>query len=313
VPIDATVPQSPGWWMSRLSDKLIRRRKRIDVLARYYTGDPPLPEGAENARDAYAAFQRKARTNFAELIVEALRERCVISGFRTAAADDDNGDEDAWKRWRDAGLPIEMADTIESMFALGDGYIIVGKDAESGELIVTGEDPRQVVTEHDPRQQRKVIAALKLFHDDVAGPRLLRICTCRASCTSRSARQAAQRLAIIRWNSQSWEWVRRRMAAPAGYRSGSTTSCRSCAFATSAASASSRRTPTCSTALTTCCCSAWSSRPCRRSGSAPSRVISRTSTSDGNPIDYDELFAADPGALWRLPESVTCGSPGRST
>lgn len=165
--VDATVYESPGWWLNRLSLKLTGRLKRLNQLNEYYVGNPPLPEGSENMRAAYIAFQKKSRTNYAELIVEALRERCIITGFRTAAAGDENGDLEAWRMWKNVGMQVEMADVLESAFAMGDGYVIVGKN-DAGDLVVTGEDPRQVVTEHDPREQRKVIAAVKIYQDTVA-------------------------------------------------------------------------------------------------------------------------------------------------
>jgi hypothetical protein len=46
--------------------------------------------------------------------------------------------------------------------------VIVGWDDDNGVPVVTAEDPRQVVTIHDPRDQRRVLAALKMFRDDEA-------------------------------------------------------------------------------------------------------------------------------------------------
>ena len=52
---------------------------------------------------------------------------------------------------------------------MGDGYMMVGGvDPAIGAPVITGEDPRQVVTIHDPVRQRRVRAGLKLFHDDDA-------------------------------------------------------------------------------------------------------------------------------------------------
>jgi hypothetical protein len=34
---------------------------------------------------------------------------------------------------------------------------------------------------------------------------------------------------------------------------------------------------------------------------------------EGNEIDYDDIFSADPGALWQLPAPPRCGSRARST
>jgi hypothetical protein len=169
VAIDVDTKGSPGELMQRLARKLEQRRPRLQELHDRYRGNPPLPEGAENVREAYQRFQRKSRTNFAELIVEAPRERMTPTGFRTAADDDGNGDAEA-KRIADAnGLAVEWADVAEDMLSMGDGYMMVGGvDSAIGAPVITGEDPRQVVTIHDPVRQRLVRAGLKLFHDDDA-------------------------------------------------------------------------------------------------------------------------------------------------
>jgi hypothetical protein len=154
--------------MQRLAVKLDRRRPRLELLDRYYRGDPPLPEGAETQKSAYQAFQRKARTNYAQLIVEAVRHRMILTGFRTGASDDENGDDAAATIMRINGLAVESAEIHRIMLTLGDAYAIVGLD-ELNQPIITAQDPRQVVTEHDPRRQRIVRAALNEFRDDVAG------------------------------------------------------------------------------------------------------------------------------------------------
>jgi hypothetical protein len=51
--------------------------------------------------------------------------------------------------------------------AMGRAYAIVGRD-DDGNLLVTAEDPRFVTAITDPANPYKVLAALKLFHDDVA-------------------------------------------------------------------------------------------------------------------------------------------------
>lgn len=307
MPIDIAVPQSPGWWMARLSTKLLGRRDRLNRLANYYQGDPPLPEGAENAKTAYAAFQKKARTNFAELIVEALRERCVQSGFRTGAAGDEDGDAVAWALWKNAGLPVEMADVTESMFALGDAYVIVGLDADD-ELVVTGEDPRQVVTEHDPRQQRKVLAALKMFHDDVAGrdfaylylPGVRYV----ASREMKQPNQTGQQ-----FNPVAWDWdtalggvageelphnvipvVRFRNKRGVGE------------FETHT-DLLDRINHMLLQRMVIATMQAFRQRAVK--GDLPDR------DAEGKLIDYDELLSADPGALWRLPEAVELWESGQ--
>jgi hypothetical protein len=164
--IDISTQESPGWWLQKCARKLQLRADRLNKLALYHDGNPPLPVGAENARSAYQAFQKKARTNFAELIVGSVRERCSVRSIRTAVEDDNDGDDIAWSIWKENNLDIEFSDVLENMLALGDGYMIVGLDPDDDtQVVITGEDPRQVVTIHNPARQSEVRAALKLFHD----------------------------------------------------------------------------------------------------------------------------------------------------
>lgn len=166
--IDVRTPGSPGWWLAKLAKKREERLPRLQKLARYHEGDPPLPEGAEKMRSAYQAFQKSARTNFAELIVGSVLERCSVRTIRTSIGADADGDSAAWRIWRQNNLDIEFADVLENMLALGDAYMMIGDDLESDDpqsVAITGEDPRQVVTIHDPVRQSEVRAGLKMFHD----------------------------------------------------------------------------------------------------------------------------------------------------
>lgn len=171
MPIDVTVQGSPGWWLKRLSAQLVDRRSRLDRLARYYAGDCDLPEGAEGCRPAYRAFQEKARTNYPRLIVKAPRDRMVLTGFRTGADDDENGDRAARAILSANGLRVGAGDLHSWFLALGEAYAIVGPPTEdTADLpLITVEDPRQVVTAHDPRNPRRAVAALKMYADDIAG------------------------------------------------------------------------------------------------------------------------------------------------
>jgi hypothetical protein len=169
VPIATDVARSPGWWLKRLFDMLNDRdrRVRLQKLYDYHRGNAPLPAGAENAREAFEAFQRTARSNFAELVVSAMSERMMPTGFRTSADDDSTGDAEVGRLWRRAGMDVVSADVHDWMLALSEAYVIVGNvDAEIGAPLVTCEDPRWMVGEPDPANPRRLLAALKVMHDD---------------------------------------------------------------------------------------------------------------------------------------------------
>ena len=169
--IDTSVAGSPGWWLKRLVGKLADKRSHYDFLEGYYDGRNVIPVHADRAvSDAYRRLMAVGRTNFAELIVEAVRERMQPVGFRTGAAGDDLGDQQAWDIWQGNSLDADCSLVHTPSLSMGMGGVIVGPvDEEIGEPLITPEDPREVIVETDPKRRRKVIAGLKLFADDVEG------------------------------------------------------------------------------------------------------------------------------------------------
>lgn len=205
MPIDVAVPESPGWWMRRLARDLEAAQPRLQLLDDHFRGDPPLPTGAEGSRDAYKAFQKKAHINLARLIVQAVRHRLTPIGFRTAADDDENGDEVAWRLWRTAGMTVRFSELARSMLALSVGYLIVGLD-DQGAPLITAEDARQVTTAHDPVTDRAV-AALKMFHDPIRSRDMAYLyLPGRLRVASRPVRRTREVSSAVRFNPGSWDW-----------------------------------------------------------------------------------------------------------
>lgn len=171
MPIDVGSRNSPGWWMKRQFDQLNDRdrRTRLWKLHNYYRGEPPLPQGADAAQESFAAFVKHARSNFAKLIVAAVTERMSPVGFRTSADDDVTGDAEAAAVWERAGMVVVAADTHNKMGSLSESYVIVGEvDDETGAPTITAEDPRTMVGEPDPANPNRLLASLKVMHDDAA-------------------------------------------------------------------------------------------------------------------------------------------------
>lgn len=173
MPIDVETPGSPGWWLQRCSDKLfgrpglaLPRAARLERLDAYFRGDPPLPSTSLSDQQAYRDFVTRARTNFAELIVEAPRERMTVTGFGAGSLDQSaTGDAAAWATYVANDLDVLQSDVHEDMLALGDAYTIVGPPDESGHPVITAEDPRNTVTIHDPVRQSRRLAGAKFYHD----------------------------------------------------------------------------------------------------------------------------------------------------
>lgn len=165
--IDADIAFTPGWWMKKLAKQLRDRQPELQLLDDWYRGQQPLPKSLPlTATDVYKEYHKLARTTYARRIVSATRERMTPVGFHTAVDNDASGDKLAWEYWQANDLDVQIADVLTSMLAMRYGYMIVNWDPATKLPLITGEDPRHVITVHDPVQQRIVRAALKMFHDD---------------------------------------------------------------------------------------------------------------------------------------------------
>lgn len=161
--IDIRTKDAPGWWLKRLSDKLEINRKRIDPLYARYEGNAPMPASVKTAPEQAQRFFKTSRTNFEEMIVRAVRYRLRVTGVLTAAAADEIGDREAMQLWIDSGADAEQHDVHRNSLICGDGYMLSAE--YEGEAAATSEDPRQVVTIHDPVRQSRIRAGAKFFHD----------------------------------------------------------------------------------------------------------------------------------------------------
>jgi hypothetical protein len=308
---------SPGWWLKRLARKLEDRQPRLTMLHRYFDGDPPLPHGIEStaaitARDrAWRAFQRKARTNFAELSVEKPRQRMNLTGFRTAAAGDETGDAEARAMFEANGGAVLAADVHAGFLSLGDSYVIVGgpKAYLGGAPLITAEDARQVVTIHDPEDQRRARAAAKFFHDDELDRDIAYLylpgdgdglATVRVAYRDRRA--TARRSQAVRFSPAAWSWDPERggdggetlphqRVPVVGFRNR-----RGVAEFEPHTDVLDRINHQILQRMVIATMQAYRQRAVK--GDLPE------TDENGETIDYDALFVSDPGAVWQLPGGV---------
>jgi hypothetical protein len=169
VSIDIAEPRSPGWWMNRLSGQLVAKQHRLKILEDYYTGRPPLPWGSEDSKAKFYRFQQTSRSNFAALIVQAPGDRCGVRSISTAVDHDENGDQEAWRLFTANDLDIHFSDVVRTAAKFGESYMAVAMpDDDTGQAVITAEDPRQMIVAYDPMRPRRVVAAFKIYHDDQA-------------------------------------------------------------------------------------------------------------------------------------------------
>lgn len=167
---DADAVNSPAWWMQQMANLLLDRRrlKRLATLEAYRGGTPPITQLRAKDRRGYWEFQRLARTNFARTIVRTTAERMKIRSIRTAAANDDNGDEVAWRYFTHSNLDISALDVNSDFLTFAESYVRVGV-AEDGQPLALRRSPWECVSVQDPLNPLKTLAAFELLWDPWRG------------------------------------------------------------------------------------------------------------------------------------------------
>lgn len=308
MPIDATQPNSPGWWLDRLLKKLGDRQDHYDLLDVYYRGENGIPAHAhKSVREAYRRLMSMSRTNFAELIVEPVRERMIPVGFRTGAEGDELGDKEAWRIWQANSLDADSSLVHRASLALGISHVIVGPvDPDIGAPVITPEDPREVVVETDPIRRRKVIAALKVYADETAGAQYAYLYL--PGVVIRAARDLPTMGGELSMDLTGFEWDRPADVLPANvvpvvpFPNRDSLGGGSVGEFEPHLPIIDRINYTILNRLEIATLQAFRQRALK--GNMP------MTDEQGNDIDYDHLFESGPDALWMLPEGVDIWESG---
>jgi hypothetical protein len=161
-------PGTPEWWVRRLDERLMIRRKAVRKNHAYVEGEHPLKFATAKFREAFAGLFTELADNFCSLVVEAVEERLNVEGFRVG--DDPEGDTAAWDIWQRNALDAESELLHTESLISGDASAIVWSDPdEPGRPKITVESPYQVIVEHAPGDRRRRAAAWKVYRDDFSG------------------------------------------------------------------------------------------------------------------------------------------------
>lgn len=237
--IDTTEPLSPGWWLKTLARQLMDRndgregagiwsrrgakpsrvRPGLNLLGDHFCGDPPLMGCAQGWAPHFREVTRLGRLNVAALVVEAKANRMPLRDFRTAAANDELGDQEARKLMRANKLKLVAREVHEGMLSLGDSYVMVTPPDDRRLLpLITAEDAREVITAEDPATG-ETLAGLRVYRDEWnaadwahlflrAGDRVDHYVAVKPGASSMTS--TAFRM------SRSWEWRIEAESVPAG-------------------------------------------------------------------------------------------------
>jgi hypothetical protein len=184
--IDTETPGSAGWWLKMLAKRLSDRRQGrsggqvwsrtaatpnrvrpgIDLLDDYRRGEPPLNTVSAAWQPHVREYMRMGRLHVADLVVASTANRMQLRDFRTAAANDELGDQRARDIMRANGMKVKFRELHEDMLGLADAYAIVTPpDGDRWWSLITTESPQQAITAEDPATG-ETLAGLKVFRDD---------------------------------------------------------------------------------------------------------------------------------------------------
>lgn len=159
---DPRVPNSPFWWLARLSQKLMDRAPTYDLREQYVTGNHPLPNGDRRFVKALRELQRKAKTNYIELVQQAVVQKLRVKGFRFGT--EGFADKDAQRIWQYNDMDYQAPVLINDAATFGFSYALVSPPIEpGGEPIIAMRDPRYCEIERDPSRPTKTLAGLEFW------------------------------------------------------------------------------------------------------------------------------------------------------
>lgn len=304
LPIETQTPGSAGWWFKQLVERMQDRYPSYVENRNYFEGSPPAAIGPPESRKVYQDFLKISKTNWADLVVEATRERLRVVGFNTNSEDERFGDDAAWTVWQANQLDAETPLMFEEMLALGDSYMIVGPPRQ-GVPTITVESPLNVITADDTLRRADARAALKVWTDDWTGES-------RAVLYLPGFALYLERKSNVYETSQmatteAWEWTGQvdqipgRMVPVTRFRNRPTTQTGPGRSEFEHVKPDINRINT--MILQRVSVAIFQAFRQRAVKGVP------TDGSDGD-FDWDNALRADPGALWRLPEGVEMWESG---
>lgn len=156
-------PTTPEEWLPILTQRLDANHPRFKLLTRYTNGDAPLPEMGANVRLSWIKFQKMSRTNWGELIRDAVVDRIVPNGIVINGKNDSPEAKAAQRIWRENRMDTVFKDWLRYGTTYGRSFFTVWNN--KGKAVITADSPDTMWAAHDPLQPWKVRAALRWWRD----------------------------------------------------------------------------------------------------------------------------------------------------
>lgn len=157
-------PTTPEEWLRVLTRQADLDWARIARLRSYVDGNAPMPEMSENTREAWEKFQRKSRTNWGKLIVEAVVSRLIPNGITVGGSIDSELAKQAQAIWTRNRMASVFRDWVRFGCTFRESYLTVWTD-DDGKALIAADSPESMRVSVDPLQPWKVRAAVRWWRD----------------------------------------------------------------------------------------------------------------------------------------------------
>jgi Phage portal protein, SPP1 Gp6-like len=168
-------PRTCEDWLKILTRRMDLRRLGVLMLRSYVDGNAPLPEMSRETRQAWMYFQRRARTNWGELIINSVVDRIVPNGLTVDGSNDSPDAKQLQKVWTSNRMSGVFKEWLRYGMIFGQSYLTVwnknGPDVTPlgattrTNTIITADSPETMIVVTDPLQHWKPVAALRTWRN----------------------------------------------------------------------------------------------------------------------------------------------------
>jgi len=170
-------PRDPMDWLRVLTRRMDLRRLGVLMLRSYVDGNAPLPEMSRETRQAWMYFQRRARTNWGELIINSVVDRIVPNGMTVDGSNDSPDAKQVQQIWKANRMSGVFKEWLRYGMIFGQSYLTVWGSSVPGpnitplgaatrtKTVITADSPETMLVVTDPLQHWKPVAALKTWRN----------------------------------------------------------------------------------------------------------------------------------------------------
>lgn len=130
----------------------------------YFDGDQPLVYASKRLEEVFADLDAKFSENWCEVVIGASRDRIQLTGF--TVKDNPKATDLLSALFAELELGIESDEAHEAALVIGEAFIFVSPDDQTGELEVFYNDPRLCHVQYDSSNPHRPVWAAKLWVDE---------------------------------------------------------------------------------------------------------------------------------------------------